>query len=662
MKDLTIIAKGLTKTYGRGTKKVEAVRGIDLEVQQGQIFGLVGPDGAGKTTTIQMLCGILTPTAGAATVVGVDVVRNSDVLGGVIGYMSEGFTLYSDLSVEENIDFFAQLYRVPPEVAAPRKEQLLLFARLEHARQRRAKNLSGGMKKKLALACTLIYRPQVLFLDEPTTGVDPVSRQDFWKILYEFMAQGITIFVSTPYMDEAERCHRVALLRRGQIIADDTPAALKDTLKGVAVEVVASPQTRAVSTLRQMPGVSQVQIFGERLHCLLQERHDQAESLSARLEEAGVIVADFNTTTPSLEDVFIARIEDLRDVDSPRRPLAPIPENGDAGQDGTPSTSLRTGLSNGIAVRAEGLTRRFGQFTAVDHVSFTVRRGEIFGFLGPNGSCKTTTIRMLTGLLPPSEGRATVNRFDVIRQRGPMKAHIGYMSQKFSLYSDLTVDENIRFYGDVYGLSPARLADRRKWVLEMAGLTDKGHLLARDLSGGWKQRLALGCAILHEPSILFLDEPTSGVDPVSRREFWDLIFVLSTQGVTVFITTHYMDEAEHCHDLGLLYQGRLIALGNPVQLRAEMMLGTLIEAPVRDPLMALSPLEGLPEIIQTGIFGDKLHILVWEANAGQQAIERALAPHGLMTGSVQSVPISLEDLFMLFIEMEEAGRKARQSI
>ncbi|NOX60870.1 MAG: ABC transporter ATP-binding protein [Chloroflexi bacterium] len=227
MNDAIISTKGLAKTYGRGAKRVEAARGVDLEVKRGQIFGLVGPDGAGKTTTMQMLCGILTPTAGEATVAGVDVIHNSDALGGVIGYMSEGFTLYANLTVEENLDFFADLYNVPPDVAAERKAQLLSFARMEEARNRRAGHLSGGMKKKLALACTLIYRPQVLFLDEPTTGVDPVSRQDFWKILYEFLAEGITIFVSTPYMDEAERCHQVALLRRGQIIANDSPEALK---------------------------------------------------------------------------------------------------------------------------------------------------------------------------------------------------------------------------------------------------------------------------------------------------------------------------------------------------------------------------------------------------------------------------------------------------
>ncbi len=658
--DRMIVAKALTKTYGRGKKSLEAVRGLDLEVRRGEIFGLVGPDGAGKTTTIQMLCGILAPNSGQAEVAGVDVISNAQDLGGVIGYMSEGFTLYGSLSVEENIDFFADLYRVPPETAAKRKKQLLRFARLEQARGRRAEHLSGGMKKKLALACALIYRPQVLFLDEPTTGVDPVSRQDFWKILSEFLAEGITIFVSTPYMDEAERCNRVALMRRGQIIASDTPSALKEMISGVAVEMTAEPQARAVAHLRQVPGVDQVQVFGERLHLLLRDGPDLVDVLPAQLAEAGVTVGEFRTTSPSLEDVFIASIEDQRAAEAPRRPPVPMPENGN-GLAKAPRSGSISDVSNDLAVRAEGLTRRFDSFTAVDNVSFEVRRGEIFGFLGPNGSGKTTTIRMLCGLLDPSEGSAMVAGFDVGSQRVAMKPYIGYMSQKFSIYNDLTVDENIRFFGEIYNLPPARLAKRRAWVLEMAGLIGKEQLLTRDLSGGWKQRLALGCAILHEPEVVFLDEPTSGVDPVSRREFWDLIFALSVQGVTVFITTHYMDEAEHCNELGLLYQGRLIARGSPAQLRASMKTGSLIEVPVSDPLAALTPLEGLPEVIQTSIYGDKLHVLVWEPDAGTQAIERALASSDLTSGPARLVSISLEDLFMLLIEREEEGTPMRQN-
>ena len=640
-----IDAQGLTKVYGKGKRAVEAVRGIDLQVRPGEIFGLVGPDGAGKTTTIQMLCGILSPSAGRASVAGVDIVRRAEGLGGAIGYMSEGFTLYGSLSVEENLDFFAQLYKVPPEMARPRKELLLRFARLQGARQRRAEHLSGGMKKKLALACTLIYRPKVLFLDEPTTGVDPVSRQDFWKILYEFLAEGITIFVTTPYMDEAERCHRVALMHQGRIVADDTPAGLKGSLKGLAVELKARPQAKAVGLLRQMPGVTQVQVFGERLHLLLRDEEGDVDALARSLREGGVQVEQVQATSPSLEDVFIATVEELRAEGEVALPAIQVPLAAPVAQ------------RREVVVRTEELTRRFGSLTAVDRLSLEVYRGEIFGFLGPNGSGKTTTIRILCGLLEPSQGKASVLGFDVTRQRGAVKPYIGYMSQKFSLYNDLTVDENIRFYGAIYDLPPAQLEKRRTWVLDMAGLRGKERLMTGELSGGWKQRLALGCAILHEPQILFLDEPTSGVDPVSRREFWDLIFALSLQGVTIFVTTHYMDEAEHCHRLGLLHQGRMIAMGSPAQLRANMRLGSLIEVPVQDPLAALAALEGLPQIIQTSIFGGRIHALVWEAEAGMRAIQSALEPTGLISAAPRQVPISLEDLFTLFIEMEETARK-----
>lgn len=490
----------------------------------------------------------------------------------------------------------------------------------------------------------------MLFLDEPTTGVDPASRQDFWTILYEFLAEGITILVSTPYIDEAERCHHVALMREGQIVAQDTPTGLKQLVPGVSVDLTAHPQPEAALRLRQMTDmVKQVQVFGERLHVLLGNGHNTPEQLSSLLETEGITVTGIQTTAPSLEDVFIAAIEDMRQADSDQ-PGTISPELS-ASTTHTPTATL--------AVSVENLTRRFGTFTAVDGISLDVQPGEIFGFLGPNGSGKTTTIRMLCGLLPPTSGQATVAGFDITRQQSEMKTRIGYMSQKFSLYNDLTVAENIQFFGSLYGLAGQHLQLRRQWVLEMAGLVGKQHLKVRNLSGGWKQRLALGCAVLHEPEVLFLDEPTSGVDPLARREFWDLIFSLSSQGVTVFVTTHYMDEAEHCHRLGLLYRGRIIARGSPAELCLNMKLGQLLEIPVRDPLAALPFVAALPENIQTSIFGDRLHALVWDADKGQRAVSQALHPHDLITGPIQHIPISLEDLFMLFIEMEEEGRLAR---
>ncbi len=639
-----IHATKLTKSY----KKTPAVRGIDLAVKQGEIFGLVGPDGAGKTTTIQLLTGILTPTSGTATVAGIDVINEPDRLGGKIGYMSEGFTLYGALSVDENLDFFADLYGVPLSIRKERKSQLLAFARLEEARNRRAEHLSGGMKKKLALACTLMYSPQILFLDEPTTGVDPVSRRDFWKILFEWMQnnEGLTIFVSTPYLDEAERFDRVALMHRGEFIAVDTPAALKKQLTGTMIDLKADPQFTALAHLKKTPGVSHVQVFGERLRLLLAE--NSTLNLDETLQKAGARVIDARPTTPTLEDVFVSSIE------------AATPDAANH-TNGHPPLAAVEPITGEYAVTVENLTKRFGNFTAVNGISFTVRPGEIFGFLGPNGSGKTTTIRMLTGLLPATDGSGTVAGFDILRQQKHIKPHIGYMSQKFSLYNDLTVVENIDFYAGVYNVPRKIRGERKAWVLEMAGLRGKERTLTGSLSGGWKQRLALGCAILHQPQILFLDEPTSGVDPISRRAFWDLIFELSAQGVTIFITTHYMDEAEHCHTLGLLYYGDIIAMGAPAEVKQNMKAGEMVEIDVAHPLRAAGIVETLPAVHSAAPYGDKLHVMVWgRADEHIATLEKTLRAAELPPHHIKTIDFSLEDLFVIFIEMKEAGRRARE--
>jgi ABC-2 type transport system ATP-binding protein len=662
MTDLMIEAKGLTKHY----KKTEAVRGIDLDVRRGEIFGIVGPDGAGKTTTIQMLAGILTPTAGEVCVAGVDVVHQAGRLGGKIGYMSEGFTLYGSLSVEENLDFFADLYGMPAGMRRERKAQLLGFARLEEARRRRAEHLSGGMKKKLALACALMYSPQVLFLDEPTTGVDPISRRDFWKILYDWLGtgEGLTIFVSTPYLDEAERFDRVALTHQGRFIAVDTPQALKAGLAGEMLDVKAEPQATALQVLKATPGISHVQVFGDRLHLLVSSIRDQGRTvdIEGALAAVGVTLLDRRRTQPTLEDVFVGSIEAARQKEHreqiPRVSLAKTPSAVASLPHARPAS-----LPASYAVSVEGLTKRFGSFTAVDGISFSVQWGEVFGFLGPNGSGKTTTIRMLTGLLPPTSGKGTVAGFDTLnaREQAFIKPEIGYMSQKFSLYNDLTVEENIDFYAGLYDVPRRQWAGRKAWVLDMAGLRGKERLLARDLSGGWKQRLALGCAVLHQPRILFLDEPTSGADPISRCAFWDLIFDLSDQGVTIFVTTHYMEEAEHCRTLALLYYGQIIAMGSPSALKAGMKAGQMLELEVADALRASGVVAGLPEVQSAAPYGDKLHVLVWgEAAQAIDPLERALTGAGLAPRRIDEIEFSLEDLFVVFIEMQEAGRRARK--
>lgn len=476
---MTIIVHNLTKRFGDLT----AVDSLSLSIAAGELFGLVGSDGAGKTTTLRMLTGVMEPSGGEARILGHPCHRLEPVRG-EIGYMSQRFGLYPDLTVGENIRFYADLFGVPAAERKRRLERLLSFSAMAPFVDRRAGRLSGGMKQKLGLCCALIHQPRVLFLDEPTNGVDPLSRRDFWRILRELRSRGVTILVATAYLDEAARCDRVGLLHRGRLLACDSPGEL----------------TRG---------------------------------------SAG-----------SLEELVISRIGGLPSPVTDRR--APPPP------DATPP-----------AVTIANLGKRFGSFVAVDGISLTVPRGEIFGFLGPNGAGKSTTIRMLCGILPPSSGAGSVAGFDIASQPERIKENIGYMSQRFSLYEDLTVEENIAFYAGVYRLSASRRAERSAWVMEMAGLTERRRSRAGELAGGWRQRLALGCAILHEPPIVFLDEPTSGVDPLSRRRFWELIYSLAAGGVTVFVTTHYMDEAENCDRLALIYRGRLVALGTPSELKRE---------------------------------------------------------------------------------------------
>jgi ABC-2 type transport system ATP-binding protein len=458
-------------------------------------------------------------------------------------------------------------------------------------------------------------------------------------------------------MDEAERFHRVAFMHQGRIIACDTPAALRSSLNGEMLDLLAQPQLEAVSHLRLHPRASHVQVFGERLHLLLKNPKQDLSVLKSDLSKQDIHISDVRHTTPRLEDVFVSMLE--KETLDPSTALRAGDRRLTMG-DQTSSTHHRQ--SSDIAVNIVDLTKKFGNFTAVNNVSFRVKEGEIFGFLGPNGSGKTTTIRMLCGLLPPTSGAGMVAGRDILTQQTAIKPKIGYMSQKFSLYNDLTVEENLDFYAGVYGLANSRLESRKLWALEMAGLTGRERAMTRDLSGGWKQRLALGCAILHEPSVLFLDEPTSGVDPISRRSFWDLIFSLSSRGVTVFVTTHYMDEAEHCNTLGLIYNGRMIAHGTPADLRANtpepgsgasVRAGQMLEVTCPQPLRALRRVKELDGVLGVGLFGDRIHALVEDEKRLTRDIESVLASDGYSPRSITPIPFSLEDLFVTFIEMEE---------
>lgn len=630
--DTVVRCSALARRFDRRN----VVEGVTLAIARGEVFGLIGSDGAGKTTLLQMLAGILAPTAGEGEVLGLDLRRQACKVAARIGYMSQIFSLYGRLTVEENLDFFAELHRVPSSAKAERAARLLEFAGLSSNRQRLARDLSGGMQKKLALCCALVHDPPLLLLDEPSTGVDPVSRREFWNILYRTLSRGTTIVVSTPYMDEAERCSHVALMHAGKVIALDAPARLRAQLPGHILEFQATLQRAALRALQAAMPVSHPYVVGERIriHTVAPE-----PPLTEALTSVGIVPTVMRKVQPSLEDVFVDALGSITPIRAEQEAPAPSEER------------------NGIAVEARELTVKFGAFTAVDRVSLQVRRGEIFGFLGPNGSGKTTTIRVLCGLLAPSAGEASVAGRSVARDPGGVKARIGYMSQRFSLYDDLTVDENIGFYAGAYGVRGERLDRRRDWALGLAGLNGHERTLTRALSGGVKQRLALACAVLHEPEVLFLDEPTAGVDPLARRRFWALIAQMSERGVTVFVTTHYMDEAEHCHTLALLYSGRLIALGSPAQLRAGMRAGDMLEIVCDRPVAAVELLSALPGA-KASFFGDRVHVLVDDAQAARGQVIARLGAAGHRIAHIELVPLSIEDVFIAFIEMEQARAQA----
>ena len=462
-----IEVNNLSRRYG----KVQALKAVSFSVGRGELFGIIGPDGAGKTTLYRILCSLLLPDEGTASVNGYDVVSGMKEIRRRVGYMPGRFSLYQDLTVEENLRFFATLFGTTIEENYDSIKAI--YTQIEPFRKRRAGALSGGMKQKLALCCALVHQPSVLFLDEPTTGVDPVSRKEFWEMLSQLKEREITIVASTPYLDEVRKCERVAFLSEGCIRGIGTPDEILTT---------------------------------------------------------------------------------FRDIFNP-----PAIEKLEAGT-----------KSNENAIEVEHLVKAFGSFHAVDDISFTVRKGEIFGFLGANGAGKTTAMRMLTGLSQPTGGNGKVAGFDIRTEYEQIKKHIGYMSQKFSLYEDLTVAENIRLFAGIYGMDDGEIRRKTTDLLDRLDFSAHRNTLVSSLPLGWKQKLAFSVSIFHDPHVVFLDEPTGGVDPATRRQFWELIYDAAKQGITVFVTTHYMDEAEYCDRISIMVDGKIKALGTPEELKQKL--------------------------------------------------------------------------------------------
>jgi ABC-2 type transport system ATP-binding protein len=544
---------GVSKSFRRETgESVLALDNISFSVDRGGLAALVGPDGAGKTTVIRLLTGLMKADRGVVTVLGIDAAKNPQAIQSRISYMPQRFGLYDDLTVRENLDLYADMHGVPAGDKKKQYARLMEMTGLEAFQKRLAGRLSGGMKQKLGLACTLVRSPELLLLDEPTVGVDPLSRRELWVIIRNLVKEGMTVLISSSFLDEAEACERVLVLNEGKKLAEGPPADVSRLALGRTY-------------LLQPPDGMKPRDFQARLLAEPDVVDAVPESGKVRLVSQAVSGRSGPTffggvaaqpTAARFEDGFMVLLQQTGGA---------LPNSSGELQ---PEEALG-GSMDDTMVEVHDLDRRFGKFVAVDHASFNVKRGEIFGLLGPNGAGKTTTFRMLCGLLPPSGGSLTVAGVDVRQESASARQHLGYVAQKFSLYGQLSVGENLAFFARAYGLGGKKRSERIAWALNQFKLEPFVRLPSAQLPGGFKQRLAMAASLLHRPEILFLDEPTSGADPFARREFWQRITVLAAGGVTVIVTTHFMAEAEYCDRAAILDSGKVLAQGTPAELRAR---------------------------------------------------------------------------------------------
>src|SRR3984893_7268377 len=535
---------------------VQALDGVSLEAPRGMLTALVGPDGAGKTTLMRLAAGLLRADSGELTVLGVNAAADPQQIQERISYMPPPVGLYEDLTVAENIDLYADLHGVSPEARAERYPRLMAMTALGPFKGRLAGQLSGGMKQKLGLACTLVRSPELLLLDEPTVGVDPLSRRELWDIVRRLVAdRGLTVLLSTAYLDAAERCSRVIVLHRGQLLSQSSPQQIADKAAGRSfVALPASGESARTLQARLLDRPDIVDAVPDAGRVRLVRSAFDAESVGTQRStvERALPESSVNPVAPRFEDGFMILLQAHSERDHSKPIEIPHPI---ARQDQEPVGHVHA------------LAKRFGAFTAVDGISFEVRRGQIFGLLGPNGAGKTTTFRMLCGLLAPSGGELHVAGADVRKASASARARLGYVAQKFSLYGPLSVTENLEFFASAYGLRGGHRRRRIDWAMEQFELGAHARTTSVQLPGGYKQRLAMAAALLHEPEILFLDEPTSGADPLARRSFWRRITALAEQGVTIIVTTHFMQEAEYCDQIAIMDAGRMLAQGSPAQVR-----------------------------------------------------------------------------------------------
>ena len=579
-----LFGRDIKKTFHRDSGEiVHALGGVSIEVEHGTLAALVGPDGAGKTTLIRLAAGLMTADDGELKILDVDVAADPQQVQDRIGYMPQRFGLYEDLTVQENLDLYADLHGVTAEERGDRYPRLMEMTALGPFTPRLAGRLSGGMKQKLGLACTLVRAPELLLLDEPTVGVDPLSRRELWDIIRQLVAeQGLTVLLSTSYLDEAERCGHVVVMHQGKVLAQGRPSDVSGLAAGrvFLADPPAGQKAREFQArLLDHRGVLDAVPEAGRVRFVRVAGNGSSASRDTAFDDVTA-----TAVPPRFEDGFMVLLQQTRSkktdnetgktdgearTQGPKEIEAAVSLSPSLPVSQSVSPGLHVSLSSDAVVQVRDLVRQFGRFVAVDHVSFEVQRGEIFGLLGPNGAGKTTTFRMLCGLLPATSGTLRVAGVDLRRARASARQRIGYVAQKFSLYGQLSVIENLEFFASAYNLRGARKRDRLDWTLRQFDLASLAELPSGNLPGGFKRRLAMAAALLHEPEILFLDEPTSGADPLARREFWRRITELGEQGVTTVVTTHFMEEAEYCDRVAIMDAGRILAQGTPAEIRGR---------------------------------------------------------------------------------------------
>jgi ABC-2 type transport system ATP-binding protein len=622
--EVVVEATRLAKSYG----SLKALDEVDFQVRPGEIFGFIGADGAGKTTTFKIIAGVLAEGSGDIRVLG----TTPRKAGSQVGYLTQPFSMYFDLSIDENLSYAGGLRLVPKKEYEERRERYFKLFDIYRFSDRLAGRLSGGMKQKLALSAALIAGPKLLLLDEPTTGVDPVTRRDFWDALTSLATEGMSIVVATPYLDEAERCHRVALIERGKIHDIDTPAQFRSKMGVTRLEVKVDPLAPAEDIFAKSPHASDVQRFGDRLDVLAKDPDDAEAELKQRAEANGLKIKEIRRSQPTLENAVVGVLRKMRGVQVIPHFPKPSP----------PRTQ------HDIVIGAKDLNKRFGSFQAVKNFQLEIRNGDIYGLLGANGAGKTTAIKIICGLLDPTSGSVSLLGKSKGLRAAAVRSRIGYMSQKFALYDDLTIGENLDFYARLYGVDESVRKERKQWVLDLAELSGDVNMITKSLPGGWKQRVAFGAAVMHEPDAIFLDEPTSGVDPLARRAMWRMINEFADRGAGILVVTHYLEEAEQCNNIGFMVAGEIIAQGSPSQVKAGMK-GSMSEIMTDKPDLALRTLKEKFGASRVSLFGDKLHLVTENEQQKKEATD-LLKNAGVTVVSWEPTEFSLEDVFISLIE------------